>query len=118
MTTLEEKLGLRLQEEIIEQKERYGRLFQESSFIDGYNAAVTQLKKLVWHTKKEKPVPDNYILITDGNGFWCDNRVEKMSETQRWAYLSDLLPEIEHPEIPDSNDSSSLKELFSERFAL
>lgn len=84
MTTLEEKLRLRLQEEIIEQKARYGRLFQESSFEDGFYACVTQLKKLVWHTKEGKPVPGNYILITDGNGFWCDNRVEKMSETQRW----------------------------------
>lgn len=101
MTTLEKKLRLRLQEEIIEQKERYGRLFQESSFVDGFNAAVTQLKKLVWHTKKEKPVPGNYIVISDGNGFMCDDRVKNMSETQRWAYLSDLLPEIEHPEIPD-----------------
>lgn len=116
MTTLEKKLGLRLQEEIIEQKARYGRLFQESSFRDGFYAAVTQLKKLVWHTKKEKPAPGNYILITDGNGFMCDDRVEKMSETQRWAYLSDLLPEIEHPEIPDFNASPSVKELFSERF--
>lgn len=116
MTTLEEKLRLRLQEEIIEQKARCGRLFQESSFKDGYYACAAQLKKLVWHTKKEKPVPGNYILITDGNGFMYDNKVEKMSETQRWAYLSDLLPEIEHPEIPDFNASSSLKELFSERF--
>lgn len=116
MTTLEEKLRLRLQEEIIEQKARYGRLFQETSFEDGYYACMTQLKKLVWHTKKEKPVPGNYILITDGNGFMYADRVEKMSETQRWAYLSDLLPEIEHLEIPDSNASSSLKELFSERF--
>lgn len=103
MTTLEEKLGLRLQEEIIEQKERYGTLFQESSFRDGFNAAFTQLKKLVWHTKKEKPVPGNYILITDGNGFKYDDRVERMSETERWAYLSDLLPEIEHPEIHSYN---------------
>ena len=103
MTTLEEKLRLRLQEEIIEQKKRYRSLFQESSFEDGYYAAVTQLKKLVWHTKKEKPVPGNYILITDGNGFKCDDRVERMSETERWAYLSDLLPEIEHPEIPGYN---------------
>lgn len=103
MTTLKEKLGLRLQEEIIEQNARFGILFQESSFRDGFYAALTQLKKLVWHTKKEKPVPGNYILITDGNGFKFDDRVERMSETERWAYLSDLLPEIEHPEIPGYN---------------
>lgn len=116
MTTLEEKLRLRLQEEIIENKERYGRFFHESCFIDGFNAAVTHLKKLVWHTKEEKPVPNNYILITDGNGFMCDDRVDKMSTTNRWAYLSDLLPEIKDPEIGDYNDAPSKGELSNEYY--
>ena len=116
MTTLEEKLKLRLQEEIIENRERYGRLFNESNFVDGFNAAVKHIRKIVWHTKKEKPAPNQYILITDGNGFMCDNKVDKMSPTNIWAYLSDLLPEIKHPEIPDCHDSSSVKELFNDRF--
>lgn len=116
MTTLEEKLKLRLQEEIIENRERYGRLFSESNFIDGFNAAVKHIRKIVWHTKKEKPAPSQYILITDGNGFMYDNRVDKMSPTNMWAYLSDLLPEIKHPEIPECHASSSVKELFNDRF--
>jgi hypothetical protein len=114
MTTLEEKLKLRLQEEIIENRERYGRLFNESIFADGFYAAVKQIKKIVWHTKEEKPAPNQYILITDGNGFMCDNRVDRMSPTNMWAYLSDLLPEIKHPEIPDCHASSSVKELLED----
>lgn len=65
---------------------------------------------------KEKPAPSQYILITDGNGFMYDNRVDKMSPTNMWAYLSDLLPEIKHPEIPECHASSSVKELFNDRF--
>lgn len=116
MTTLEEKLMLRLQEEIIENRERYGRLFSESDFKDGFYAAVKHIRKMVWHTKEEKPVLNQYILITDGNGFMCDNRVDKMSPKNMWAYLSDLLPEIKHPEIPDYHASSSMKELFNNNF--
>lgn len=102
MTRLEEKLELKIEEEIIERKQCYGRLFCESDFRDGFWAAVSHIKKMVWHNKDEKPLAGRYVVITDGTGFMFDDKVERMNPRHKWAYLSDLLPEIE-PMFPDED---------------
>lgn len=45
MTRLEEKLELKIQEEIIERKQCNGRLFCEGCFKDGFWSAVSHIKK-------------------------------------------------------------------------
>lgn len=88
-----------------------GVIHNEAEFRWGYNRGVRAFENIVWHEKKDKPNrPYEIIVIADGNSLKCDNNMRHMQEHERWAYLRDLLPNIESPIKPrdgSCNDDST-----------
>lgn len=88
-----------------------GVIHNEAEFRWGYIRGARAFENIVWHEKKLKPNrPYEIIVITDGNSLKCDNNMRHMQEHERWAYLRDLLPNIESPIKPRGgacNDGST-----------
>ena len=61
-------------------------------FLDGYNSRI----ETVWHKPNEEPISFCSLLLIENNGGEFDLKYRfDPSTTKRWAYVKDLIPNME-----------------------
>ncbi len=74
---------------------------REDDFRWGCAVGIRAFERTVWHERKDNPTRrDEIVVIADRTGLMFDNNISHMQEHHRWAYLRDLLPDVESPVAP------------------
>lgn len=84
-------------------KSTYNYNFNKDLDIDlayeaGFMRGIHMWYDIIWSDNKHLPKVhtssyNDYVMVTDGTSLKFDNRLENVKDNEKWAYLTDLLPE-------------------------